>query len=124
MQTRRQDKSSLDVLHVEVYVADWKSKKWLSCHTREPQNSTFYCGVDMFGPFYIKEEGLELKRYAAMFVCLASRAVHIEVTHQIDTDSIIKALPRIIARRGNVSLTQSDRSAMSWVQKMNLKEPF
>ena len=48
-----------------------------------------YCGVDMFGPFYIKEKKSELKRYGAMFVCLASRAVHIEVTHQISTDSFI-----------------------------------
>ena len=37
MQTPRQDKSSLNVLHVEAYMADWESKKWLMYHMREPQ---------------------------------------------------------------------------------------
>ena len=51
-----------------------------------------YCGIDMFGPLYIKEKISELKRHGAMFVYLARRAVHIEVTHQIDTDSFIQEL--------------------------------
>ena len=46
--------------------------------------SFLHCGNDMFEPFYIKEKRPELMRYGAMFVCLASRAVHIDVTHQID----------------------------------------
>ena len=58
-----------------------------------------YCDVDMFGPFYIKEKRSELKRYGPIFVCLASRVVHIEVTHQTDTDSFIQELRRMIARR-------------------------
>ena len=33
------------------------------------------CGVDMFGPFTIKERRFELKRYGALFTCMASRAV-------------------------------------------------
>ena len=39
-----------------------------------------YCGVDMFGPFLIKQQRNEIKRYGAMFTCMASRAVHIEIT--------------------------------------------
>ena len=46
-----------------------------------------------------------------MFPCLASRAVHIEVTHHIDTDLFIQALWRMIARTGNVRLIQSDNSS-------------
>ena len=47
-------------------------------HERTTEGTPFtYCGVDMFGPFYIKEKRSELKRYGAMFVCPASRAVHI-----------------------------------------------
>ena len=65
-----------------------------------------YCGVDMFGPFYIKENRSELKRYGAIFVCLGSRAVHIEVTHETDTDSFIQALRRMIARIKNMRLIQ------------------
>ena len=47
-------------------------------------------GVDMFGPFLIKEGRKELKRYRTLFTCLASRAVHIECTCSIDTDSFIQ----------------------------------
>ena len=37
-----------------------------------------------------------------MFTCLASRAVHIEVSHSMTTDSFIQTLGRLITRRGNV----------------------
>jgi len=38
-----------------------------------------YMGVDYFGPFIIKDGRKEVKRYGALFTCLVSRAVHIEV---------------------------------------------
>lgn len=38
-----------------------------------------YCGVDCFGPFYVKEGGKELKRYRLLFTCMCSRAVRIEL---------------------------------------------
>ena len=59
-----------------------------------------YCAVDMFGPFTVRVKRSDMKRYGAMFTCLASRAVHIEVTHSLDTDSFIQALRRLIACRG------------------------
>ena len=31
-----------------------------------------YCGLNMFGPFEIKERRTTLKRYGALFTCLAS----------------------------------------------------
>ena len=61
-----------------------------------------YCAVDRFGPFKIKVKRSEVKRYGAMFTCLATRAVHKEVSHSMTTDSFIQALRRLIARRGNV----------------------
>ena len=72
-----------------------------------PVNRTFEgppftnCGVDIFGLFLVKEGPKELKRYAALFTCLASRAVQIEATCTMDTDSFIQALWRFMARRGN-----------------------
>ena len=45
-----------------------------------------YCAVDMFGPFKIKVKRSEAKRYGTMFTCLASRTVHIEVSHSMITD--------------------------------------
>ncbi len=67
-----------------------------------------YTGVDYFGPFQIREGRKELKRYGVLFTCLVSRAVHIEVSDTLGTDSFINALRRFIARRGNVSEIHSD----------------
>ena len=67
-----------------------------------------HCGVDMFGPFKIKERRSQLKRYGTLFTCMASRAVHIEVTHSLDADSFIQSLRRFIARRGSIRTLWSD----------------
>ena len=40
----------------------------------EPPSFT-YCGVDMFGPFMIKERQSEIKKYGILFTCLNSRAI-------------------------------------------------
>ena len=62
-----------------------------------------HCGVDTFGPFTIKERRSELKRYGALFTCMASRAVLIEVTHSLDADSLfIQVLRRFIERHGSI----------------------
>ena len=67
-----------------------------------------YCGIDLFGPFMVKERRSVMKRYGALFTCIASRAVHIEVVTTMETDSFIMALRRMIARRGNVRTIRSD----------------
>ena len=66
------------------------------------------CGADMFGPFFIKEGRKELKRYVALFTCLGSRAVHIEWTCSMETDSFIQALRRFIERAGNIRILHCD----------------
>ncbi len=50
-----------------------------------------------------------MKRYGALFTCLASRAVHIEVADTMETDSFIQALRRFICRRGPVREIRCDR---------------
>jgi len=67
-----------------------------------------YVGLDMFGPFMVKNARKEIKRYGIIFTCLTSRAVHIEVVFDMGTDSCIQALRRLIARRGNIKLIRCD----------------
>ena len=67
-----------------------------------------YTGVDMFGPFYIREGRKEMKRFVALFTCLSSRAVHLESTNSMDTNSFIQALRRFVSRRGSVKKLFSD----------------
>ena len=65
----------------------------------------------MFSPFIIRQRRSEVKRYGAMFTCMNSCAVHIKVTHSLDTDSFILALRQMIARRGNVRTIYSDNGS-------------
>ena len=67
-----------------------------------------HCGVVMFVPFKIKERRSELTRCGALFTCMASKAAHIEVTNSLETDSLIQALRRFIARCGNIRTLWSD----------------
>ena len=67
-----------------------------------------YAGVDICGPFMIKEKRSEVKRYVALFTCMASRAIHLESTKDMSADSFILALRRFLARRGFVKSIKSD----------------
>ncbi|KAK3895047.1 hypothetical protein Pcinc_001215 [Petrolisthes cinctipes] len=64
--------------------------------------------VDYFGPFMVKRARSKVKRYGCIFTCLSIRAVHIEVSYTLDTDSFINALERFIARRGEPKEIWSD----------------
>ena len=48
-----------------------------------------YVGLDMFGPLMVKNYRKEMKRYGIIFTCLSSRAVHLEVVQNMETDSFI-----------------------------------
>ena len=58
-----------------------------------------FTGLDFFGPFNIKRGRSSQKIYGCIFVCFATRAVHIEDVGSLETDSFIQALRRFIALR-------------------------
>jgi hypothetical protein len=71
-------------------------------------------GVDTFGPWNVvsrKTRGgtADSKRWAIMFTCLTTRAVHIELIESLSSSSFINALRRFIALRGNVEEFRSDQ---------------
>lgn len=61
-------------------------------------------GLDYGGPFNIKIHNLRsarlIKAYICIFVCLVTKAVHIEVVTDLTTDAFIAALTRFVSRRG------------------------
>lgn len=60
-------------------------------------------GLDFAGSFLTKRSARGLsknKRYMALFTCLQTRAVHIEMVYSLETGSFMNALARMIARRG------------------------
>ncbi|XP_059825057.1 uncharacterized protein LOC132393663 [Hypanus sabinus] len=72
-----------------------------------------YVGLDVFGPWTItmrRTRGgqAESKRWAIMFSCMSSGAMHIEVIESLDTSSCINALRRLFALRGPAKQLRSD----------------
>ncbi|XP_076765055.1 uncharacterized protein LOC143432168 [Xylocopa sonorina] len=61
-------------------------------------------GIDYCGPFFIKEQQYHnyrrKKNYVVVFVCLAVKAVHLEIVHDLTSEAFITALQIFIARRG------------------------
>ncbi|XP_006823075.1 uncharacterized protein LOC102803130 [Saccoglossus kowalevskii] len=67
-----------------------------------------YSGVDLFGPFLIKERRSQLKRYGVVFVCMASKAIHLETVNSLDTNSVINAMRRFVSIRGPIRQLRAD----------------
>ena len=67
-----------------------------------------FIGIDFFGPFFVKSRRVQVKRYGCLITCLTTRAVHLEVTHSLDTDSFLMAISRFVARRGRPETIFSD----------------
>ncbi|XP_057699014.1 uncharacterized protein LOC130920115 [Corythoichthys intestinalis] len=70
-------------------------------------------GLDVFGPWSVtvrKTRGAnaDAKRWAVIFTCMSTRAIHIEVIESMDTSSFINALRRFFAIRGGAKLLRSD----------------
>ena len=89
----------------------------LECHP-----AFTYCAVDYFGPFTIKENRKELKRYGVLFTCMASRAIHLETATSLETDSFLNALRRFLSRRGPVRQTRCDQGTNFVGDRRELKE--
>ncbi|GFX70637.1 integrase catalytic domain-containing protein [Trichonephila clavipes] len=95
----------------------------------------FSCGIDYAGPVpikYNKGRGTKsTKGYIALFVCLATKAVHIEAVGDLTIDSFIAALRRFSARRGAPCHIYSDngtnfvgaRRKLDEIQKLWLSLP-
>ena len=65
-------------------------------------------GVDFFGPWLVTQRRTRIKRYGCIFTCMTSRAVHLEVTHTLNTDSFLCAITRFMSRRGTPEKIYSD----------------
>ncbi|XP_017759127.1 PREDICTED: uncharacterized protein LOC108550040 [Eufriesea mexicana] len=71
-------------------------------------------GLDYCGPMYIKERRhrnqRKIKIYVAIFICLTTKAVHIELVSDLTTEAFIAALKRFIARRGRCRTIYCDNA--------------
>lgn len=77
-----------------------------------PARSFTHCGLDYAGPIKIRPSSgrgvTSRKAYTALFICLASRAIHLELISDYSTAAFINAFHRFCARRGLPSSVHSD----------------
>ena len=66
-------------------------------------------GIDFAGPFTTKDGPRKTsKSYLAIFVCFATKAVHLEAVSALTKDACLAAIRRFIARRGKPNCIYSD----------------
>lgn len=79
----------------------------------QPEFAFQHTGIDYAGPVSVRESKGRGKKmhpaYIAIFICLASRGVHLELVDDYSTPAFIAALRQFIARRGQPQCLYSDR---------------
>ena len=72
-------------------------------------------GVDYAGPFILKDRRgrghKKFKGYVSLFICMATKAVHLELVSELSTQGFLCALKRFISRRGKPSVIFSDNGS-------------
>ncbi|XP_038118287.1 uncharacterized protein LOC119769527 [Culex quinquefasciatus] len=92
-------------------------------------------GVDYCGPFqvaYPQRRARPVKCFVAIFVCLVTKAVHLELAADLTTQAFLAALKRFTARRGKPKLVMCDnaknfvgaRRELSELAKLFLSQQF
>ena len=88
-----------------------------------PQKPPFtFVAIDFFGPLRVKVKRSHEKRYGLIITCLTLRAVHIEITHSLSTESFLSALMRFISRRGKPEKIFSDQGGSFVSGERELRE--
>ncbi len=72
-----------------------------------------FVGLDVFGPWVVTSRRTRggqasSKRWAVLFTCMSTRAIHIEVIESMDNSSFINALRRFFTIRGPAKQLRSD----------------
>ena len=76
-----------------------------------------FTGLDYLGPLYIKDNEKISKCWVCLFTCLAVRAIHLELIHDLSAEEFLQCLRRFIARRGKPVEIISDNAPQFKVAK-------
>lgn len=83
-----------------------------SIRVSAPARSFLHCGLDYAGPAQVRPSagrGIKSRKaYIALFICLATRAVHLELVDDYSSSAFLNAFSRFCARRGLPQSIYSD----------------
>ncbi|KAI7800929.1 gag-pol fusion polyprotein, partial [Triplophysa rosa] len=67
-----------------------------------------FTAVDLFGPYYVKDDVKKRTSMKVVFCCMSSRAIHAELANTQSTESLLMAFQRFAAIRGYPRKIYSD----------------
>ncbi|XP_018313929.1 uncharacterized protein [Mycetomoellerius zeteki] len=87
-----------------------------------------HCGVDYAGPMLLREgrrrNARSSKAYVSLFVCFATKAIHLELVSSLTSEAFIAAFKRFIARRGKPAHMYSDNETTFVGARKIIKELY
>lgn len=93
-----------------------------------PARPFLHSGVDFAGPYDIlqsKGRGAKVnKAYIAIFICMATKAIHIELVGDLTSEAYIAAFKRFVSRRGKCTHLWSDQGRNFVGANKELKEAW
>ena len=126
-QVRKIIKHCIKCIRFQAKPIDYKMAD-LPKHRTETSVVFHNTGIDFFGPMFIKEKKYRnkgrIKVYGAVFVCMSSKAVHIEIVSDLTTEAFLAALKRFIGRRGIPAHFHSDNGRTFVGANNQLKELY
>lgn len=94
----------------------------------KPQRPFLRSGVDFAGPIQLRASAgrgsKSFKAYICVFICLSTKAIHLEVAVDLSTQGFISAFRRFISRRGRCSELHSDNGTNFKGASAELKQMF
>lgn len=85
-------------------------------------------GVDYGGPILLKSSKLKkastIKSYIALFICMSTKALHVELVTNLTTEDFLSALRRFISRRGKPAKIYSDNGTNFQGAAKELKQMY
>ena len=69
-----------------------------------PSDAFYHVGIDYAGPIKIRTSlgrvYKSMKGYVVVFICLSTKAIHLEAVSSLDTRNFLQAFKRFTSRRG------------------------
>lgn len=84
-------------------------------------------GVDYAGPIFVKQtarKATPVKSYICIFVCMVTKAIHLEAVENLSTEAFLAAFQRFVSRKGTPHTVYSDNGTNFIGAKSELHELY